>query len=368
MARSIRLLMSVAAVFALIVVLGAVALLMISNGRPVDFVQTALIRLSLSGRTDDLEARLSSDTTPVRFEVSNGELPRQIANRLLEANLIIDADLFVDYVRLNRLDTELEAGVFFLNRAMTLPEVALALTDSRSSQFQFRILEGWRMEEIAVIIDSNPYFGFTGADFLNIVGRNAEIPPDFAAMVRPPAGASLEGFLFPNTYQLPAQITPVMLRDILLETFEASLTPEIIAGAAEQGLTLYEAVTLASIIQREAVHPDEHRMISSVYRNRLRDGMKLDADPTVQYAIGVVNGNWWSQITQADYSRVVSPYNTYLNTGLPPGPIASPGISAIYAAVFPESSPYYYFRARCDGSGYHNFARTFQEHLANACP
>lgn len=368
MARSIRLIISIAAIAAVIVLISGAALLMISNGRPVDFVQTALIRLALSGRSDDLALRISSDTTPVRFEVASGEFPRQIANRLVAANLIIDAELFVDYVRANHLDTELEAGVFFLTRAMTLPEVALALTDSRSSQFPFRILEGWRMEEIAVIIDSNPYFGFTGADFLNLVGRNAEIPPDFASLVRPPPGASLEGFLFPNTYQLPAQITPVILRDTLLEAFEASLTPEIVAGAAEQGLTLYDAVTLASIIQREAVHPDEHRMISSVYRNRLRDGMKLDADPTVQYAIGVVNGRWWNQITQADYSRVVSPYNTYLNTGLPPGPIASPGISAIYAAVFPESSPYYYFRARCDGSGYHNFARTFQEHLANGCP
>jgi UPF0755 protein len=366
--RSLRFFISAAGVFAVIATAGAVLLFAISNGRPVDFIQTALIRLALSGRADDLARRISSDTAPVRFEIASGELPRQIANRLFEANLIIDADLFVDYVRANQLDTELEAGVFFLNRAMTLPEIALALTDSRSSQFTFRILEGWRMEEIAVMIDANPYFGFTGADFLNVVGRNADIPPDFADLVRPPPGASLEGFLYPNTYQLPAQVTPTMLRDILLETFEASLTPEIIAGAAEQGLTLYEAVTLASIIQREAVHPDEHRLIASVYRNRLRDGMKLDADPTVQYAIGVVNGNWWSQITQADYVGVVSPYNTYLNTGLPPSPIANPGISAIYAAVFPESSPYYYFRARCDGSGYHNFARTFQEHLANACP
>ena len=108
-------------------------------------------------------------------------------------------------------------------------------------------------------------------------------------------------------------------------------------------------------------------MISSVYRNRLRDGMRLEADPTVQYPIGRP-GDWWPQITQANYRDVISPYNLYLNFGLPPGPIANPGISAIEAAVNPEVSPYYYFRARCDGSGYHEFAITFDQHLANACP
>ncbi len=350
---------------------GIAGLFVVSGGRPVDFVpfvQTTLIRLALTGRDADLARTISADATPIRFEVQSGDVPRTISNRLLDANLIADADLFVDYVRANDLDVQLEAGVYFLTRAMTIPQIAVSLTDSRSSQFPFRILEGWRMEEVAAIIDTNPYFGFTGADFLNLVGRGAVVPSDFATLVGLPPGVSLEGFLYPDTYQIPAQVTPEMLRDILLDTFEQNLTPEIIASAAQQNLTLFEAVSLASIIQREAVHDDEHGRISSVYRNRLRDGMKLDADPTVQYAIGAVNGNWWSQITQADYTGVISPYNTYLNTGLPPSPIANPGISAIRAAVFPETTPFFYFRARCEADGYHNFARTFEEHVANGCP
>jgi UPF0755 protein len=115
------------------------------------------------------------------------------------------------------------------------------------------------------------------------------------------------------------------------------------------------------------VHPEENAKIAGVYRNRLDRGMKLDADPTVQYGIGFKDGTWWPQITQDDYTNVISDYNTYLIPGLPPGPIANPGLSAILGAVYPETSDYLYFRAACDGSHYHNFARTFEEHLANGC-
>jgi UPF0755 protein len=342
------------------------ALLIISGGNPARYVQTAIIRLSLTGRTDDLNRSVSTDTSPVRFEILPGDTPRAIARRLADQGLILDPDLFVDYVRVSEIDRQLEAGTYFLTRAQSLVEIASALTDSRSSQFPFRILEGWRLEEIAAAIDANPYFGFSGADFLAVVGPNAEVDPDFAAFVGLPAGASLEGFMFPDTYRLPAQVTPTMLRDILLDTF-IEQTRELQPLAIAEGITLREAVILASIIQREAVHPAEHAMISSVYRNRLAIGMKLDADPTVQYGIGFQDGSWWPRITQADYMAAVSPFNTYLNTGLPPGPIASPGLSAIRAAIAPAESPYYYFRAACDGSGFHVFARTYAEHLANAC-
>lgn len=341
-------------------------LFVVSGGQPVDFIQTTLIRIRLAGRTADLNHRMSSDDTPVRFTIQSGSTPRIIANDLVNAGLIRDADLFVDYVRVNDIDVQLEAGTYFLNRAQSLVEIAHALTDSRSSQFPFRILEGWRLEEIVEVIDSNPYFGFSGADFLSVVGPNAPLDPNFASYADIPSGSSLEGFLYPDTYQLPAQVTPLMLRDILTEQFRNQVGTQLVADAAAQNMTLYEAVSLASIIQREAIHPDEHPMIASVYRNRLREGMRLDADPTVQYPIGRP-GNWWPQITQADYSGVISPYNTYLNFGLPPGPIANPGISAIRAAINPQETPYYFFRAACDGSGYHRFAITYEQHLANEC-
>jgi UPF0755 protein len=334
-----------------------------------DFVQISLARVELNNRQDDLSRGVSDDTTPVRFTVLSGETPREIARNLFNAGLIVDSELFIDYVRVNGLDTQLEAGTYFLTRAQTIPQIAEMLTDSGSSQFTFTILEGWRIEEIADSIDANSvYFGFSGQDFLAIIGPGAVVEDSFAEFVSLPNGASLEGFLYPDTYRLPATITAVQLRDILLQTFLERVGTQLPLDVREQDYTLYEIVTLASIIEREAVHDDEHILIASVYRNRLDIGMNLDADPTVQYGLmGMRDGVWWPQITQADYREVFSEYNTYLYGGLPPGPIASPGISAIRGAAYPATSNYYYFRARCDGSGYHDFAVTYEEQLANGC-
>ncbi|MBI5666507.1 MAG: endolytic transglycosylase MltG [Chloroflexi bacterium] len=366
MARPIRYLLLAVITLGLLGILGAGALFLISGGQPVDFVQKTLIRLSLSSRQADLNRAVSTDTTPLRFTVNPGDTPPIIAQNLVAQNLITDARLFVDYVRLYDIDRQLEAGTYFLNRAQTIPEIANALTDSRNSQFAFRILEGWRLEEVAAAIDDNPYFPFTSNDFLAVVGPGAPVAATFAQQVDLPPGASLEGFMYPDTYQLPAEVTPAWLRDFLTDTFLERVGPQIPIDAKAQGLTLYEVVTLASIIEREAIHADEQPLIASVYRNRLRDGMRLEADPTVQYPIGRA-GNWWPRITADHYSSVVSPYNTYLNDGLPPGPIASPGISAIQAAVYPATSDFYYFRADCRSDGYHDFARTFEEHVENGC-
>lgn len=350
------------------VLICAGTIFVLSGGRLGEFIQDQLARARLAAREADLNRPLGTDTTPIRFTIESGDTPRLIAQNLLADGLIADADLFVDYVRAYDIDNQLEAGVFFLYRTQPLTEIAHALTDSASSQFLFRILEGQRLEEVVYnLIDTNPFFGFSGADFFAVAGPGAQQDLTFAQFVGLPAGASLEGFLFPDTYQLPAAVTPIQLRQIVTQEFIDRMGSDIPAQAREQGFSLYQVVTLASIIQREAVRVDEMPLISSVYRNRLRVGMKLDADPTVQYGIGLRNGSWWPQITVEDYQTARSPYNTYLNTGLPPGPIASPGLAAIRAALNPTASSYLYFRARCDGSGYHDFAVTFEEHLANGC-
>lgn len=368
MSRLLKVLLLLVVLMGLATVSCGVGLFVVSGGQPVDFVQTAFIRFTLAGRQDDLNRPVSpGDTTPVRFTIDPGDRPRVIAQKLTDSNLIADADLFVDYVRVNDIDVQLEAGTYFLSRGQTIPEIAIALTDSRSSQFPFRLLEGWRMEQVAEIINTNPYFGFTGTDFLAVIQAGAPQDPTFAAQVGLPPGASLEGFLFPDTYQIPAVVTPTMLRDILTQQFLEQVGAQLAADAAAQGFTLYQLVTLASVIQREAVHQDEMPMIASIYRNRLREGMRMESDPTVQYAIGYKDGTWWPGITIEDFTLAISPYNTYLNDGLPPGPISNPGLAAIRAAVYPQVSPYYYMHAKCDGSGYHNFAVTYAEHLANVC-
>lgn len=367
MTRTVRILLAIFAALILFGVISLFGLLLISKGNPVDFLQTQIVRLRLTGHEAELEQPMGADTTPIRFTVNSGDTPRMIANNLASAGLISDADLFVDYVRISDYDTQLEAGTYFLNHAQTIPQIAQALTDSRGSVIPFRIIEGWRMEEVAASIDSNPLFGFSGADFLAVVGAGAAPDPSFAQRVGLPAGASLEGFLFPNTYSLPPEITPQGLRDTLTNEYLTQVSNAgVESQAAAQGWSLFQMTILASIIQREAVRMDEAPLIASVYRNRYDIGMKLDADPTVQYPLGRP-GDWWTQITQADYSGVNSPYNTYINAGLPPGPIASPGIEALRAAGSPQGSDYLYFQADCDGSGYHHFAKTYEEHLANSC-
>jgi UPF0755 protein len=349
---------------------GAVALgflLILSGGDPINYTRTLYLRFSLASREDDLARPIGTDDTDRIFVVNSGDTPTLIAGNLSDNGLILDEQLFVDYVRVEGLDVELEAGTYFLNQTMTIPEIALLLTDSRNSSISFRVAEGWRMEEIADAIDQNPRFGFNGDDFLDLVGENADINPELAEQLGIPEGASLEGFLFPNSYNLAPDITAAGLVDILVNEFLDQTGSQLRIDANADGLSLRDAVIIASIVEREAVWEDEHPLIASVYRNRLDIDMNLDADPTVQYGIQGERGRWWPQITQADYRNVDSPYNTYIYAGLPPGPIANPSLSAIRAAVYPAESAYFYFRARCDGSNYHAFATTFEEHLANGC-
>ena len=182
---------------------------------------------------------------------------------------------------------------------------------------------------------------------------------------RPP-GSSLEGYLFPETYRLPAQATPEDLLTRMLDTMQARLPIGWEGMASAQGLTLYEVLTLASIVEREAVVPTERPTIASVYLNRIREGMYLQADPTVQYAMGFQpeTGQWWkTPVTLEEYENVNSPYNTYLYPNLPPGPIASPGASSIMAVLQPAQTSFLFFLGRGDGS--HIFADTFEEHERN---
>jgi UPF0755 protein len=156
----------------------------------------------------------------------------------------------------------------------------------------------------------------------------------------------------------------------ILMNFEAQVTSDMKDGFAAQGLDICQAITLASIIEREAMLVEEMPQIASVFYNRLNSGSVLASDPTVQYALGFNDdqGTWWTNPLSLDDLQVNSPYNTYLYNGLPPAAISNPGLSALEAVAFPAQTPYYYFRAACDGSGRHLFAETYNEHVANECP
>ncbi len=212
-----------------------------------------------------------------------------------------------------------------------------------------------------------PGCGLAQQEFLGGV-NNLEIAPGLKNEL--PENASLEGFLFPGSYTFRRDISASEMVLSMVSRFQEQVTPEMRAGFEEHGLSLFQAVTLASIIQREAVVADEQPRMASVFLNRLAAGMKLDSDPTVQFALGYDENHdtWWTNPLSAQDLEENSPYNTYIYAGLPPGPISNPGLSALDAVANPEETPYYYFRARCDGSHRHLFAATYEEHLQNQCP
>jgi UPF0755 protein len=300
------------------------------------------------------------------FTVTLGESIQSITQRLEEQKLIPNANAFRNFLAYSGLDVTLQAGEYQLNSGMTPLQIARALQDPTPAQVDFNILEGWRAEEIA---NSLPTSGL-------------DISPEafMAAVTKPPDGypflqdlpslASLEGYLFPGSYQLERSLSIDELIALLLANFEKNVNEETQAAFQNQGLTLHEAVILASMVEREAVLEEEMPVIASVFLNRLAAGMKLDSDPTVQYAIGhnAKQGTWWTNPLSLDDLKGNSPYNTYLFPGLPPGPIANPGMSALRAVANPADTSFFYFRASCDHSGSHQFSQTYDEHVRNACP
>ena len=306
---------------------------------------------------------VSSSAGEVPFTIATGEEPASVAARLEQAGIIRNADAFIAYLVYSGLDTGLQAGEFQLSPALAPMQIAQKLQDATPTQVKFVILPGWRMEEVAASLPTSG-LAISPEQFL-LVARDPHSGFDFM-----PKGASAEGFLFPGEHILPRVIGPVQVVALLMNNAALALSPEMRAGFARQGLDVYQAVTLASIVQREAVKSEEQPSIASVFLNRLAAGMRLETDPTIQYALGfdAVTNSWWKSPLSVDDLAIQSPYNTYQNPGLPPGPISNPSLSALQAVAYPAQTPYYFFRARCDGSGLHNFSETFDQHLKNGCP
>ncbi len=300
---------------------------------------------------------------PRSFTISGGESALNVIDRLAADGLIRNAAVFRDYLIYSGADTRLVPGEYTLSPAMTAIEIAADIQNIEATGIRLRILPGWRIEEVAAAL---PTTGLTIAPetFLAL----AKGSPTGGVSAYWPTNATHEGLLFPDTYSLPRTLSAESLIGIMTENFRSHLNADIQNGFNAQGLSIYQGVTLASIVQREAVVYDEMPLIASVFLNRLAVNMKLDADPTVQYSLGYseVFGWWKSPLSLADLG-VASAYNTYVVQGLPPGPISNPGIEALLAVPFPQDSGYYYFRAACDESGRHNFSVTFDEHVAKNC-
>ena len=296
------------------------------------------------------------------FSIAPGESVFSISDHLQVVGLIRDAEAFRAYLIYSGLDTSIQSGEYKLSPAMSAIEIAHKLQDATSAEVRFVILPGWRMEEIAASLSTSGLSITTDA-FYNAVNNP---PSDYDFLL---GTTSAEGFLHPDSYIFSRQITADELVNELIRHFALRLSRDLQLAYEKQGLSVYQAVTLASIVEREAVRKEESPLIASVYLNRLRIGMKLEADPTVQYAIGynITQGTWWTNPLSTTDLQFDSPFNTYVYAGLPPAPISNPGLDALNAVAFATETPFYFFRAKCDGSGYHNFAITFEEHLGNGC-
>ena len=342
-----------------------------------DSPNSFFLSLYLSMHQTELNQSVSDDPTAVTFVVEPGETATSVAARLEEEGLVVSGDVFGRFMSYHGLDVSLEAGTYRLRPNMTMHEIAEALQYGGADAVMVTIPEGWRMEQVAWLVEEQGIM--RGDDFL-AYARTAVY--DYPWLASRPAGASLEGFLFPDTYELPTDAVPANLVDPMLATFDARVAPEIegrLAGRTifdlnlsdYRPLTLFDVVTLASIVEREAVLDEERPIIASVYYNRLdpayveETALRLSADPTIQYAKGLdpETGNWWNPMRPGEGQTVESPYNTFKVQGLPPGPICSPGLASILAVLNPTDTDYLYFHAIGDGK--HVFASTLEEHMMN---
>ena len=325
-------------------------------------LERTLLGVYLNLRRTEIDAAPTTDATPIPFTVQAGETGTTIAARLERAGVIRDAELFRLLLRYWGVDQSLEAGDYSLRSNMTMSEVVSQLQHGRLTAKTVTIREGLRAEEVAHL------FAVEGlADqevFIGLV-RDDAFHYDFLRDRPATAPKTLEGFLFPDTYEFSVNISTTALIDTMLQNFDRRVTIEMRQQALDNGLTLFQALTLASIVEREAVVADERPIIASVYLNRLRKGIYLEADPTVQYGKGydAARASWWPLLAAAELRTIDSPFNTYIHPGLPPGPICSPGLASLQAVLSPAETNYLFFLAKGDGS--HVFAETFEEHLEN---
>jgi UPF0755 protein len=310
----------------------------------------------------------------VPFVINPGDSVSTIADKLKEAgvleqgSLIDSAAVFKTRLKLRGDEGKIKAGRFVLTTGMDVDALIDTLVNSSGEAgIKFQVIEGWRLEEIAAKLSADGVVSQTRFLELTTKPENVSLfASEFLTQSGKPGDSGLEGYLFPDTYNIEWNEgdNSEAVINVMLKTMEEKFSLQMRQDAAAKGRSTHDVLTIASIVQREGVVKAEFPQIAAVYWNRIANDMRLDADPTVQYAAGK-EPNWWRVIdfTPRDLDH---PYNTYIIYGMPPGPICSPSEDAIRAAVYPaEESPYLYFVAKKGGSGEHVFATTLEEHNRN---
>jgi len=283
----------------------------------------------------------------VIFAIAPGEAFDPLIFRLQSEGLITSPTKFKLLARLKGDDKKLKAGEYDLSSTMTPNQILDVLVGGKSFLYRLTIPEGYNVKQIAAEVAAQQLGD--AETFVDLATR-AETASRFNIEAR-----SLEGYLFPDTYLFPKGVSALTIIGKMVARFKEQFKPEWYARARELNLTVHEIVTLASIIEKETGDPAERPLISSVFHNRLKKRMRLESDPTVIYGIKDFDGN-----IKRSHLSTPTPYNTYVIRGLPPGPIASPGRSAIEAALYPADTNYLFFVSKKDHT--HHFSSTIEEH------
>jgi peptidoglycan lytic transglycosylase G len=341
----------------------------------------------------DLTTPASSDTTEVEFEVVLGDTPRTLASRLEADGLIKSERAFIFEATRRELAPKLQAGNYHIARNLTPDQVVTAVLENRIiiTVVSVNFREGLRLEQITAKLQTlAPPVTIDPQEFYDIVKNPpAELLADYPWLTEQaglPEGVSLEGFLAPATYDVVAETTAEDLVRQMLDAFERQVGLERMTVPASRGMTFYEILALASIVEREAVIDDERWLIAGVYQYRLDGGNQtrlLEADPTVLYALDTIKlsemrfADWqtftfWAPagvpLAGVELPEALAGYNTYTTRGLPTGPICTPSVASINAALEPDTTEkYLFFLAipNSDPPGAHVFSKTIEEHNAN---
>jgi UPF0755 protein len=283
------------------------------------------------------------------IQVTDGMSFKTIAAKLQQEGIIRYRGYFEIIGRLEGISRKVRVGYYGLGAHMSMWEVLDALRKGKVIEYEVVIPEGYNLYQIAWTLTGTPLISSDPRDFIKVATNK-----EFVHSLGIPAD-TLEGYLFPDTYFLPKGITVQDIAKRMVQRYRTVFSDSYRRRAEEMGFTEHQIITLASIVEKEAKVDSERKLIAAVYLNRLKLGMKLQADPTAVYGTKA----WITKVTAQDLKRK-SPYNTYLHKGLPPGPIANPGQGAILATLYPEDVDYLYFVAQGDGS--HYFSKDFGEH------
>lgn len=294
---------------------------------------------------------VSNAIEPVTITIKKGMSTHDIGNILYEKGIVKNAFIFRAMAKIQGLDSNLQAGNYVFTRRMSSQEIVKMLSQGQTAYNEITIPEGYTVKQIAKLIEDKKLGNkekfiqlAKHYEIYNYMKGNGQVE------------IMAEGFVFPATYRLAADVTEQELLEMMVKQFDKVFDDKMRQQAANKGLSIRQVVILASLVEKEAQLDSDRPIIAGVFFNRLKNDMPLQSCATIQYILGYPK----PELTVSD-TQIESPYNTYINRGLPPGPIANPGIDAIKAVLYPAETDFLYFVA--DKNGAHHFSRTYEEHL-----